>query len=377
MVSLDIFRFLSGNRTAGEMSDTQTPSIQNKLVFTAGGQDFTVRDVVDSAQFRGELEPAWKELLRALAAEAKADAQELEFDEDAIDTAAEQFRYQHDLITAEETEKWLTDRGVSLSDFSSYFIRHHWADKFDEVEPEPADYLAASAELQALLLAEMILSGDLDRMAQRLSWRVADWCSAGNEAVDAALLAAEEERFFERSGLSREELPAWLAQLGREEEWFRESLAKEAIHRRGCHSVLSPKARAHEVAALRLPLTRFEVETIELDSLNAAREALLCVREDGMSMEEVAAEGRYPYRHPEVLLEEIPEELQQKFLSVHPGEILDPIARGDGFHLCRVVGKSEPDLEDPVVKERAEERILDRYFADLMTRHILWRTLFV
>ena len=78
---------------------------------------------------------------------------------------------------------------------------------------------------------------------------------------------------------------------------------------------------------------------IELNSLDAAREALLCAREDGMSMENVAAEGRYPYHHPEMLLEEIPEDLQQKFLSVHPGEILDPIAHGDGFHLCRVMGK--------------------------------------
>ena len=84
----------------------------------------------------------------------------------------------------------------------------------------------------------------------------------------------------------------------------------------------APSAYHLHLAALRLPLTRFEVETIELDSLDAAREALLCARDDGMSMEEVAAEGRYPYRHPEVLLEEIPEDLQQKFLRVNPGDIL-------------------------------------------------------
>ena len=121
----------------------------------------------------------------------------------------------------------------------------------------------------------------------------------------------------------------------------------EAIQRRDCAALLSREACEREISALRLPLTRFEVETIELDSLDAAREALLCARDDGMSMEEVAGEGRYPYRHPEVLLEEIPEDLQQKFLSVHPGEILEPIAQGDGFHICRVIGKTEPDLEDP------------------------------
>jgi hypothetical protein len=94
-----------------------------------------------------------------------------------------------------------------------------------------------------------------------------------------------------------------------------------------------------------------------------------------MSMEEVAAEGRYPYRHPELLLEQIPEDLQQKFLSVRPGQILEPIPRGDGFHLCRIVGKSEPDLEDPEVRQRAEDRILERHFGDLVGQHVQWRFL--
>jgi hypothetical protein len=188
-------------------------------------------------------------------------------------------------------------------------------------------------------------------------------------------MAAERARFFERSDLGEDQLAGWLERLGREAEWWHECLTMVAIHRRDCAALLSRPAREREMTALRLPLTRFEVETIELDSLDAAREALLCVREDGMSMEEVATEGRYPYRHPQVLLEEIPEELQQKFLSVHPGDILEPIARGDGFHLCRIVGKREPDGDDPIVQERAENRILERHFADLITRYIDWRIL--
>jgi hypothetical protein len=214
-------------------------------------------------------------------------------------------------------------------------------------------------------------------MAQRLSWRVAARRATADATVDPQLIAEEETRFFERSGLSGDQLAGWLQGLGRDPEWFRDALAMEAIHRRDCAALLSHKARAREIAGLRLPLTRFEMETIELDSLDAAREALLCVREDGMSMEEVAAAGRYPYRRPEVFLEEIPDDLQQKFLSVQPGEILDPIARGDGFHICRVIGKAEPDLDDPVVTKRAEDRILERHFSDLNTRHIQWRILLI
>ncbi len=355
------------------MPDTEALPIDRKVIFLCGDRSFTVRDIIDAALFRGELEPAWNGLLRLETAEHKADEQDLEFSDDAIDAAAERFRYEHDLITAEETEQWLAQRGLSLADFSAYFVRHYWGEQFDDVEPEPLDYLSAPNEMRELLTTELILSGELDRMAGRLSWRVAALYATDGAPVDPELIAAEESQFLGRSGLREDQLTGWLEKVGRDQEWWRESLTMEAIQRRDCAALLSREACEREISALRLPLTRFEVEMIELDSLDAAREALLCARDDGMSMEEVAAEGRYPYRHPEVLLEEIPEDLQQKFLSVHPGEILEPIARGDGFHICRVIGKTEPDLEDPVVKERAEERILDRHFADLTTRHIQWR----
>lgn len=349
--------------------------IDSKVIFVCEDRSFTGRDIVAGAIFRGELEPEWKHLLRLLAAERRAEAENLELEDDAIDTAAEQFRYQHDLITAEETERWLAQRGLTLGEFSAYFVRNYWGGKWDEVEAEERDYFSAPNELHKTLIDELILCGELDRMAERFSRRISSQCEAGEAKADAEAIEKERAALFERSGMSAKELPAWLEKLGRDQEWLEDALMMEAIYRQSMSGLLSQPARERQLAALRLPLTRFEVETIELDSLDAAREALLCAREDGMSMEEVAAEGRYPYRHPEVLLEQVPEDLQQKFLSAHPGDILEPIARGDGFHLCRIVGKEEPDLNDPVVQERADQCILDRHFSDLTTRFIQWRLL--
>ena len=356
-------------------TETDTVLIAQKVIFVCENRPVTGRDIVDAAIFRGELETEWKYLLRLLAAERRADEQNLEFDDDAIDTAAEQFRYQHDLITAEETEQWLAQRGLTLGEFSAYFVRNYWGNKWDDVEAEPLDYFSAPNETRKMLIDELLLSGELDRMAERFSRRISSKCEFGDAPADAAAIAEERAAFLERSGIGEEELPAWLEKVGRDREWLEEALAMEAIYRKSQGALLSQQARERQLSALRLPLTRFEVETIELDSLDAAREALLCAREDGMSMEEVAAEGRYPYRRPEVLLEQVPEDLQQKFLSVHPGDILEPIARGDGFHLCRIIGKEEPDLNDPVVQERADQCILDRHFSDLTTRFIQWRLL--
>ena len=146
-------------------------------------------------------------------------------------------------------------------------------------------------------------------------------------------------------------------------------LAIEAAYRTHCDRLLVPEARQHELMALRLPLTRFEIEVIELESQDAAKEALFCVQQDGMSMEEVATEGRYPYRRSHVLLEDLPVDAQQRFLSVSVGNVLEPTARGDGFELCRVVNKIEPQADDPTVKSRIDQRLLDRHFSELMSKY--------
>ncbi len=354
------------------MDSGQTALDESRVIFTSGNEEFTIRDVVDSANFRGEIDPVWKELLRLVAAEKQADANEMEIDESAIDAAAESFRYQHDLITAEETERWLTERGLNLNDFSDHFVRHYWGQRIDDVEFEVIEFASAPNELRELLIIELILSDELGRMGGRLSWRVAESRVEAKDRIDPALMSAEEERFLTDRGIDKKQLPDWLGKIGREPAWFKNTLEIEARYRAKLEALLHKQAREREMTSLRLPLTKFDLETIELDSMDAAREALLCVRDDGMTMEEVAGEGRYPYRHAEILLEDLPEDLQQKFLSVSAGEILEPISHGDGFHLCRVIDKSEPSAQDEKVRERADRRILDRHFSELTAKHIQW-----
>ena len=50
-------------------------------------------------------------------------------------------------------------------------------------------------------------------------------------------------------------------------------------------------------------------------------------------------------------------------------DVLEAMARGDGFELCRVITKSEPRLEDPIVKSRVDQRLLDQYFSLLTTKY--------
>ena len=223
-------------------------------------------------------------------------------------------------------------------------------------------------DLRSLFAAELILSGDLDWLTTQLIWRLAANQAETNVSEDA--IAAERRAFLERRGLEESDLPGWLNKLGRDAEWLTEMQRMEAAYRQRCDSVLLPQALKHELVTLRLPLTRFETEVIEVESRDAAQEALFCVTEDGMSMEEVATEGRYPLRQVNFLLEDLPPELQQLFMSVSAGEIIDPMPRGDGFEVCRIIRRSEPDPQDAAVKQRVEQRLLDRHFSDLSGKHV-------
>jgi hypothetical protein len=350
------------------MATTESTSGFDLIVCACREKEYTARDAIDAAIFRGELVVKWKEFLDEVEAEKRADELDLDLDESSISSAAEAFRYEYDLITAEETEAWLANRGLTLDDFSDYFTRQYCAAAFREkIVPDEVEYQCASSNLRRSFLTELILSGDLDRLTTDLMARLAARCT-GQEPTPE-VIEAEDRKFLHRNDIKTAQRENWLEKLGRDSKWLDEMLAIEAAYRTHCDRLLVPEARRHELMALRLPLTQFETEVIELESHDAAKEALFCVQQDGMSMEEVATEGGYPYRRSEFLLEDLPMDAQQRFLSVSAGNVLEPIARGDGFELCRVVNKIEPHVDDPTVKSRIDQRLLSRHFSELMSKY--------
>ena len=351
------------------MASTESVSHEDLIVCACGDREYKARDAIDAAFFRGDLASTWKAFVHRVESQKQAEDRDMDLDEDAFDAAAEAFRYQHDLITAEETEQWLASHGLSLDDFSDYFARQCWAnavtEKFDRAD---TDYLSAPRELRDLFACEVTLSGELGQITTQLSRRLAAWKAAKDIEPDS--IATEKKNFFERQKLQPKQLNDWLKRLGRDAEWFDEMAAMDAAYRARAAAQLVPQAYQRELTTLRLPLTRFEIEVLELESRDAAQEALFCVREDGMSMEEVAKEGRYPFRRDEFVLEDIPEEMQQRLLSVSAGQVLEPILRGDGFELCRVLKKTEPSADDPVVQAHVEHRLLDRHFSELTGKYV-------
>lgn len=328
------------------MPSTESVSHSDLIVCACGDQEYTARDAIDAVIFRAELDAKWKEFLETVDAEKRSKELNLDLDQAAISSAMEAFRYEYDLITGEEAETWLANRGLTIDDFTDYFTRHYLASALhEEIVPVDVEYHSASAELRELFLSELILSGELGRMTTALMWRLAASCAEKNPDPEAIAIA--EQEFFDRNEIEPTQLSNWLDRLDRDSGWFDTMLVMDAAYRTRRDTLLVPQARLRELAALRLALTQFEGEVIEFESRDAAKEALFCVLEDGVSMEEVATEGRYPFRQVNFRLEDVPLDAQQRFLCVSAGHVLKPIDRGDGFVLYRILKKTEPHPDDP------------------------------
>ena len=130
--------------------------MQAFYVFAAGDERIDATDVVDAAWFRGDLQPFWREFLAGIACERLADEEGSEPDSEALQTLSEDFRYAHDLITAEETDAWLISRNLTLNDLTDYANRRYWRER--AIAPsgvEDIDYLGAAPELRTLFLHDL------------------------------------------------------------------------------------------------------------------------------------------------------------------------------------------------------------------------------
>ena len=164
----------------------------------------------------------------------------------------------------------------------------------------------------------------------------------------------------------------WIKLLGRDGPWFEDLIEQESRHGWDCAQIRTPENRARTLAVLRLPLTRFEVELLDLESADAVREACFCLTADDMSMEELATQEQYRIERREFLLEEFPEELQQRFLSAESGQVLSLITADDRFQVCRILNKREPTLADEKVLARVDAEIMAGHFVNLVSKHIVW-----
>jgi hypothetical protein len=336
--------------------------------FHIGQRTITIDDVICAAEFRGELEKSWQRVCSCAQVGLNGNG----VDESVLQARSEEFRTSRDLISAEETERWLEERGLSLDDFGDFLVRQEISASAPvSSDWQAEEYAFASGDLRELLRIDLLFTGDFDRLAIALARRMAAR-EAVTDSLDTNVVASEGARFAERTGLIGERLNKWLFSLGRDVVWFNEMLELEGVFLNQREELLGVGSRERMLHTLRMPLMRFNLELIEVDSRDGAREVFECVSADGEPMEAVAAGAGYPYRCSHLFYEDLPNDLQARLLSARPGQILEPIECDGHFELCRLVEKREVDLADDEVRQRVEAQILERYFSEVVARFVRW-----
>jgi hypothetical protein len=343
------------------------------IIFAVAGQEYSFKEILAFAEFRADSARIRQELRDAIACLCYAEEEGFDLDVDRLQFLMDRFRYEHNLLSAEEFENWLKSCHLDLSQFIDYMTRGLWRERFsDKLQQFRGDYAPDESTLQSRLWEHVVLSGQLPRFALPLARRLAVERAYQNPNVSEHEVEAVQGAFFKRSGLAPCDLDPWLIGLGRARNWFTRVCRLEAIFKCFCRKSITDARCTRELYAHHLPLTRVTAQFAVFDSFDAAREAFLCITEDGEPFTRVLRRSGADIRTLSRRIKELPDDIAEKLLSGPLNSTLTPLQYGDGFAIFRVTDKREPDLSDPAVRRYIESQVLQSVLEDCTKSHIRW-----
>jgi hypothetical protein len=355
------------------------PTLAGRSLFTISNRSYVWEDLVAAGCLWGDwaaLEARVRDGLICLARlDDMDDDDEDALSEEDVETAAAEFRYARDLVAADDLEGWLEQRGLTIDGWLDFIRRSlllaRWADDLEEIREE---YEADDDEVTEAMVCEAVCSGVAGQLVERLAGRAtiharateeaASTAGAADDGTAAALAAAVPDDQLERF------LPGLSPQARRERVTAVASL--EAAWRRFAALVAPPDALRGLIASRRLEWVRVATVSVVAPDEDVAREIVLCVKEDGRPIDEVAAEAGLSAEATELWLEDVEEALRDALIGAQAGEVLGPLAWKEGHLVLTVGDKRMPSDDDAAVRARAEHALLARTVEREMANRVTW-----
>jgi len=363
------------------MADSLSNGFWDRHAFSVGGAGFSWRDVILAAMARGEWSAFERRLAHGLACEARAASADAPADCDAVDEAATAFRYDHDLISAADVTAWLDRVGVCAEEWTAYFTRAVLRDRWDGELDDVLDRYAPSARvLVEAAVSEGICSGVFEAFERTLAGRAAFVFESDAAGFERALRSAASPAIDAEADRLAELHAHWLSRPASAEmvARLRVILQIDAVFHGLVERVTSNGQMAAIVEANRLEWMRLELDVVSFPTENAAREALLCVREDGLSLYDVAALAHRAVTRSTVTLQDLAPGCQEQLIGAEPGRVLGPLATTSNgaaegqqlFDVYKLIGRKAPTADDPAVAARAREELVTRALTRAVREHV-------
>ncbi|MFN2398990.1 MAG: hypothetical protein ABR543_10195 [Gemmatimonadaceae bacterium] len=348
--------------------------ILRNVVFTVGSEEYCWDDVLLAGMYWGDWPTLESEVREGAACVRHAENGGASISGDEVDAAAKAFRYDRNLITAREMQNWLNWRGLTAQMWMGHVRRSVLRRKSSaELPAIISQNPLEDDEVQELLAVDGFCSGHFDRWATKLAGRasaahhVAARQRATDESVptadDSAVALLEPELALGRiPGLKADRITATVERLAGLERAFR----------RFRMETLTPRAIRERIGAHHLEWIRVVCRSLAFPEAHTAREAALCLREDGAAFAEVAASARAKIHDSSFYLDEVDGSVLDRFVAAREGEFLGPIGV-DGQHvLFEIVRKVMPTENEEGVRRRAERDILNTAVNREITDRVKW-----
>lgn len=311
-------------------------------LFTIETQEFGWAEVQIAAQQWGEWQIFFESVRQSLACLRLATMTDQLPSAEKVREVATAFRYARNLISAEETKAWLQRWGMTLEDWMDCLrgrlLRQSWAGKLNEIG---RTHPITDAEVKEVLRNYAVCADKLGEWTRKLAGRAA--VAAHTNAVLAEFR-------------SPEELIAGI------EVQF-EQKRKES---------LTPKLINTKVADHRFDWIHYDCKYLWFDNESTGREAAWCVSEDGLTLDEVAAEAHEEVRRWSFYADEIDASVRPYFLAAKQGDLLGPLKLKAGYPLFSLISKTLPSAEDPQIFVRAENAIITSLTAQAINERVKW-----
>jgi hypothetical protein len=293
-------------------------------LFAVGGDVYGWDDAVALAKLRGEWDRLADQVCAGLAALAELGARGEPLADDEVDAGARRFRYERDLLAADELDDWLERHRLTVADWQAYLARELARGKLPD-----ADGAVVEDDVETVVWAEGVCSGRLEELARELARMAAVSPGAPVEQLDPAF-----DQF--------------------------------------CAAAADESAEAREVEANRLEWLRFRYEAVVAGDEGAAHELVLCVRADDDSLAAAAERARLELLEDDCWLDELEPALAARFLPAKPGELVGPVAVEEGYVVAHVIEKTAPSLDDETVHARAHEAAVTRAVSRIVAERVVW-----
>ncbi|MBC7790838.1 MAG: hypothetical protein H7Z74_12890 [Anaerolineae bacterium] len=348
-------------------------SLIGQPIFSVATQTCYWEDVILAGVLWGEWSVLENQVRHGLACLRRLAASGKEVEPSAVELAAADFRYERDLVAAADAEAWLAKWALSAEEWMAYIrrslLRNRWA---DSIASFAARYPVEDSEVAAVMHPEMVCSGAIQRVAKRFSARAAMYDFLGSRTGSWQASESEVDHEIQRfpAGIMDHGVLGISAERCRERASFVATL--EAAFSSFRDAVVTRRAVEEHVGMHHLDWIWFNHQSISFEREDMAREAALCVRDDDMTLAEVATSARSPVREEQRFLDEIEHSLRDRFLGAREGDVLGPIAVNGGFRLYHIASKRLPSADDPAVRERAEQSVLRSAAAYETRQRVRW-----